>query len=288
MPSLTATVGPYRVIKVLGQGAIGAVYQAQNLKSGREVALKTVETPWAALLPLIRREIHALGRLRHPGVVQILDSGTQEGVPWYAMELIEGPTLREHARTFRMRRPSELMELLSVTRRLCSALAYVHGEGIVHRDLKPDNVLVREILVPPGPVKRRRDSETPRRSMPVLVDFGLVAEWPGALGRENLAAESTGVGTPVYSAPEQLRGEMVDARADLYSLGCMLYELLGGRPPFEGTVRDVVHAHLHVDPRPLSQLAPWVSPELEALVLRLLAKDRRQRLGYAADVSDAL
>jgi hypothetical protein len=263
-------IGPYRLLELLGCGSMSAVYRAEHLRSGRLVALKAVQAPWAALPPLIRREIHALGRLRHPGVVQILDSGTHKGLPWYAMELLEGPTLREQARRLELRRPEELLEPLGVVRRLCEALAYVHGEGIVHRDLKPDNVLLR----PDG--------------RPVLVDFGFLAEWPAALGRESLAADALQAGTPLYLAPELLRGRMADARADLYSLGCVLYELLAGRPPFEGSAAEVCQAQLHAQARPLSELAPWVPAKLEALVLRLLAKEPRKRLGYATDVAAAL
>jgi predicted Ser/Thr protein kinase len=259
--------GPYRVSSLLGRGTMGAVYRAEHATSGRLVALKIVKVPWASLLPMVRREIRALERLHHPGVVRILDSGAEAGVPWYAMELIEGPTLRQWASAQEPRAPSEVLSLL---RRLCRALAYVHGEGIVHRDLKPENVLLRA------------------DGQPVLVDFGVLAAFGGADGRETLSVEAGPAGTPLYMAPEQLRGELVDARADLYALGCVMYELFGGEPPFTGTPQQVREAQLHVEPRALADLAPWAPAELSELVSRLLRKEPRKRLGYASDVAAVL
>jgi serine/threonine protein kinase len=122
----------------------------------------------------------------------------------------------------------------------------------------------------------------------VLVDFGVLAAFGGAHGRETLSVEAGTAGTPLYMAPEQIRGELVDARADLYALGCVVYELLGGEPPFGGTAQQVREGHLHQEPRPLLELAPGLPAELAELVHRLLRKDRRERLGDATDVAVAL
>jgi predicted ATPase len=292
---LGKTIGPYRIVGLLGRGGVGSVYRAEDGRSGRLVALKTLERPLVAFLPTIRREISALAHLDHSGIVRILDSGAQGGVPWYAMELIEGPGLVEHCRG----RP--LAEALTCVRRLCGALAYLHGEGLVHRDLKPENILIRFERSEPGagieldePATDGRSHIAHRSSLiahcwPVLVDFGLAVSSAAAYSREALDTESGGSGTLLYMAPEQLRGELVDARADLYSLGCVLYELLTGHPPFQAaSAAELAQSHLHEPPEPPSKHEPGLPQALDALVLRLLAKSPRERLGHADDVGAAL
>ncbi|MBI2567795.1 MAG: protein kinase [Candidatus Schekmanbacteria bacterium] len=256
-------------------GAMGAVYRAQHVQSGLEAALKTVHVPRQGILPMLRREIQALARLRHPGIVRILDSGTENGMPWYAMELIQGMTLREFARAaWSPASPAPnnggLLRLLSVFRRASSALAYIHGEGLIHRDLKPDNILVA------------------KDDRPVLVDFGLRVEFAGADTRESLSGVIEAGGTLQYMAPEHMRGEMLDARSDLYSLGCMFYELLTGRLPFSGdSVAEIIRGHLEERPQLPSRLSPALPRELDDLIMSLLRKEPRQRTGYASDVAAA-
>lgn len=334
MSDAPESIGAYHVLEPLGRGGMGIVYRAMA-PDGRVVALKTVRVGSEAQLAGLRREIHALARLRHPGIVHILDEGVWEGLPWYAMELLEGVPLKRYARArgWRAAQPlaeydvstevsfpepwwtstlesgapagrwkarendtsrttedpaasgderglqgnprrdvgRDLVHLLSVVRSLCTPLAYLHGEGLVHRDLKPENVLVR----PDG--------------VPILVDFGLVTQFSGDVSREALTAAAVSGGTVSTMAPEQIRGELVDARADLYSLGCILYELLVGRPPFVGQLPvEVLWQHLYAEPQPPSVLAPDVPEPLERLILQLLAKDPRQRLGYAMDLAAAL
>jgi hypothetical protein len=164
---------------------------------------------------------------------------------------------------------SEIPELCRVTRRLCEALAYIHGEGIVHRDLKPANVFVR-----PG-------------GQPTLVDFGLVVEHSGTGGREVLDVEAIHAGTAAYMAPEQIEGELVDARADLFALGCMLYESLTGRLPFPKDLYDRKRSWT-AQLRPPSRMAPAVPEAVDALVLGMLERDPRDRIGHASDVAAAL
>jgi eukaryotic-like serine/threonine-protein kinase len=251
---------------------MGVVYRAAHRDTADLVALKTIAIPNELLLSSVRREIHALARIRHPGIVRIVGEGVEDGVPWYAMEIVDGVTLREYPR----RSEGGLLGVLGVVRKLCGALAFLHGEGLVHRDLKPDNILVLQ------------------GGNPVIVDFGLAARFGGAVSREELGLAEEGLGTIAYASPEQLRGESVDARADLYSLGCVLYELLTSEPPFSGTsLFQVVRRHLEDAPSPPSLHArcespDGVPPELDALVLRLLAKDPAARLGYADDVAAAL
>jgi len=294
--SRTERIGPYRVLVELGRGGMGVVYRAVR-DDGPEVALKIPSKEMAHLFGWIRREIHALGRLRHPGVVRILDEGVEQGVPWYAMELLHGQPLdrvlglrvAEHEvtadlRSFEIRdgaysrtaaaqprvRP-DLKRGLTLMYRLARGLAYIHARGLVHRDLKPENVFVRE------------------GDQPVLVDFGLVAHFHALTSREVLEVSGRATGTAIYIAPEQARGELVDARADLYSFGVMLYEIVTGRPPFESSsVAEIFTMHLHEKPVVPSALVRDVPPVLEELILTLLAKKRGARLGYAEDVANLL
>ncbi|MBI2567782.1 MAG: AAA family ATPase [Candidatus Schekmanbacteria bacterium] len=342
------TIGPYQLHEVLGRGGMGIVYRAEHGEHGQKVALKTVHIVAAGLLQSLRREIQALARIRHPGVVRIVSEGVQDGLPWYAMELVEGTTLDRWCRlrgaitaaemrieeepwwtcsledglagaptsdedspphlpplagrwmeggavapassrrwiqepqapgggpepdrlAAELLKATDTVPILTVVRRLCGALAYLHGEGIVHRDLKPGNVIVR----PDG--------------MPVIVDFGLAYRFAGEVSREELAIEASAAGTLGYMAPEQIQGEVVDSRADLYALGCILRELLTGEPPFAMTTPlAAIQAHLTTPAAPPSRCVPSISPELDAIVLRLLAKEPRERFGYAQDVARAL
>jgi eukaryotic-like serine/threonine-protein kinase len=293
---LRSRVGPYRLLGLLGQGGGAAVYRAEA-PGGGVVALKTLPAPSVAHLPQIRREILALTRLRHPGIVRILDHGVEDGVPWYTMELIQGPALRslgppaDHGWT-----PRALRERLAPFPRLCEALAYLHGEGLVHRDLKPENILLRAASGErraasseqraAGPGLAARSSQL--AAFPVLVDFGVVSRYAGGLSRETLTDEGHAPGTLLYMAPEQLRGEPIDARADLYSLGCILYEMCCGTPPFSGSVWDVWRAHQEQPALAPSARVPGIPRRLDELVLRLLAKEPRDRLGSSLSVASAL
>lgn len=269
--------GPYQVLERLGGGGTGVVYRARHTGSGRTVALKTVRTPDPRNLRSIRREIHALGRIRHPGIVEVVAQGVDAGLPWYAMPLLEGPMLRSHMEAmWGSAQPSgtaaagDLPRAVSILRRLCDALAFLHGEGLVHRDLKPDNILLRS------------------GDEPVLVDFGFASVFEGQKGRESIDAAGVFEGSFGYMAPEQIAGDLVDARADLYALGCILYEMLAGRPVFQGVGWQAVRHHLGSAPEPPSRWVDGVPPALDELVLRLLAKQPRERVGYAEDVAAVL
>ena len=313
MPSpfvqLPARVGPFEITGLLGEGGMGIVYSART-SSGDRVAIKTVPAVERTLLSTLRREIHALGRVSHPGVVRVLATGVDGGRPWYAMELLEGTTaaaLRDslwgdqlglakthvseggtdsqrtvpirgtHAPiTFAVGRPrgpaaaGQLPRVLTIARRLLGTLAFLHGEGIVHRDLKPHNIFLRT------------------GDQPVLVDFGLAVRSAGTIGREVVDEALDVVGTPAYMAPEQIRADLVDSRADLYAFGCVLYELLTGRPPFLGASAVIMEHHLSVEAAPPSAFVDGVAPPLDELLRRLLAKRPRDRLGHAEDAIAAL
>ncbi len=277
------------------------VYFAEHAETGERVALKTVESADASLLSGIRREIHALRRVDHPGVVRIVAEGIEGDLPWYAMEVVEGRTLREYnadvaeldtlGRLARVTpvanriadlridvaRPrfvraanGALPQLLGLLRDICDALAFVHGMGLVHRDLKPENVMIR----PDG--------------SPVLVDFGLAMQLRGAGGRDVLELGDGFLGTPAYMAPEQIDGELMDARVDLYALGCMMYESITGSAPFVGTVEQVLDQQVREPPERPSARVSDVPPELEEIILGLLQKRPRDRVGYADDVAAVL
>ena len=305
------TIGPYEILRPLGRGGMGVVYAARAPGSPTEVAVKTVATVSQSLLSGLRAEVMALRRLEHPSVVRILDEGFSDTHPWYAMELVQGRTLAElnvslwpalavgfDGRTtlsasgsapdnlpgdtaenslsdlprFEPAAAGHLQEVLTTYARLCAPLCHIHSAGLVHRDLKPSNVMLRV------------------DGAPVLMDFGMASRALGSLGREGIDVGNWFIGSVAYASPEQLRREFVDARADLYSLGCMLYETLTGRPPYLGrTVREVVEQHLDRDPPPRpSQLVTNLPPELEHLVLSLLAKRARDRIGHADDLAAAL
>jgi predicted ATPase/tRNA A-37 threonylcarbamoyl transferase component Bud32 len=260
-------LGPYELSEPLGRGGMGVVYRGRHTETGRLVAVKTISVPDETLVASFRREIHALARLRHPGIVRILDQGVDSGLPWYAMEVLDGTSLRAYTLAGSLDR---LSSVLTLARRLCAPLAFLHGEGIVHRDLKPDNVLVLG------------------SGVPVLVDFGLASYFAGTAGREALDVVMAG-GTITYMAPEQIRGELVDARADLYAFGCVLYELLTGWPPFVGrTATELALSHLERAAGPPSEIVPGLPPALDDLVLRLLAKEPSERIGHADAVAAVL
>ena len=306
-------VGDWLIAGVLGRGGMGVVYDATHAQTGARAALKTVRAPKQMSISGIRREIHALASVSHPGIVKVLDHGLTEGLPWYAMEYLEGDDLfgwtgtqrqgskfrgsDAHVATQQLHTGSlaaatsaevyiepflarvkgvvaaGLRPTLTVVRRMCEGLEFVHGLGIVHRDLKPENLIVR----PNG--------------MPVLVDFGLMSRFSshGALSREPVqAADTLLAGTVFYVAPEQIRGEFVDARADLYALGCMLFELLTGSAPFQGSQSEIMVQHLE-DPAPRASAVRDGIPEaLDALIQRLMAKRPEDRFGHATDVARAL
>ncbi|MGD0678381.1 MAG: protein kinase [Polyangiaceae bacterium] len=304
-------VGPYCLLETLGQGGMGVVFRARHSNSEKIVALKTVSVEAPAWIDCIRREIRALTYIRHPGVVRILDDGTHEGRPWYAMELLEGETLRNYLqRTWspyrvapsrpppsgrlshtepepgvaiahlRSERQSvlphaslsipaaggHLTTTLRICRRICATLAFLHGEGFINCDLKPENILLVN-------------------GDPILIDFGLIAQ---NMPRETLDYGRMMAGTLPYMSPEQLRGEFVDARSDLYSLGCMLYELLVGTPPFTGPPAAVRAQHLISLPAVPSARVSGVPPALDQLTLALIEKDLSRRAGFADEVAARL
>lgn len=268
MPGLPVErVGPWRLDRLLGQGGMARVYRAVG-DDGSVVALKWLHRASPAVLAGFAEEVRLLERLVHEGIVRYRAHGVERGLPWVAMEYVEGQDLRVYTEKLRLRPPMERqVRAREIARALCRALAYVHSQGLVHRDVKPSNVLLEG------------------KGRVLLTDFGVAC----AAADAPLTGIGVLVGTAAYAAPEQIAGGRVDARADQYGLGCTLYYLLTGRRPFEETdTAALLHAHLERPPRPPSERDPTVAPDLEAFVLRLMAKDPAARFADMVEAEAAL
>jgi serine/threonine-protein kinase len=263
-PMIGQMVGPYRVINLIGRGGMGEVYLAQDSRLARKVALKLLPSHIAQdrqRLERFKREARAASALNHPNILTIHEIGDAEGSPFIATEFIEGVTLRERMADQQMK----LGQALDVIIQVASALSAAHQAGIAHRDIKPENIMIRR----DGYVK--------------VLDFGLAKLVErSAAGPEasTLVKTEEGVimGTARYMSPEQARGQAVDARTDIWSLGVVLYEMLSGRAPFEGaTTGDVIVSILEREPPPLARYSPEVPAELEWIATKALRKDREER-----------
>ncbi len=254
----------YRLDSEIGRGGMGIVYRATDLELHREVAVKVLPTATSSVEARQRlmREARAAAALNHPHIISVHDVGEANGAPFFVMELAQGPSLAKA-------RPAELSRVVDIAGQLCAALEHAHANNIVHRDLKPDNVLLSSGLN--GSVK--------------LADLGLALPADAArISRAGLI-----VGTAAYMAPEQALGQTVDGRTDLYALGVLLYEMTTGRLPFIGDdPLSVVSQHVHASVVPPRMLRPDLPRALEAVILRLLAKDPAQRFATAAETANAL
>jgi len=271
------TIGPYRVTGVIGQGGMGAVYAAEHALLGRPAAIKVLLPELSQKQDIVMRffnEARAATAIRHPGIVEIYDFGwTTDGAAFIVMERLDGETLARRAARGRMR----WQAALGVARQIAGALAAAHSKAIVHRDLKPDNVFL--VL----------DPEVPGGERIKLLDFGIAKLAGESSSAANATRTGQVMGTPTYMAPEQCRGVAVDHRVDLYALGCVVFELCSGRPPFigEGT-GDVLAAHIHVPPPSLAAMSVEAPYAVEQLVQRLLAKSPRERVQTAEETIRAI
>lgn len=261
-------IGPYRVLRPIGQGGMAAVYEGEDQKTGRRVAVKLL-THRGLARPRFAREYRALTRLDHPNIVRVYRYGLHEGNPYLSMELVDGDAIQVYAKSIGV--PGSRKRTVEVTRVLAEvadALQYLHDRAIIHRDLKSSNILIL------------RDGRAK------LLDFGTARYLSGA---ESITRHGEFVGTFAYASPEQIMGGHVEGRSDLYSLGVLLYRLLTGRRPFQA---DTPHAlaKLHVEKRPTppSKLVPKIPPALDDLVMRLLEKDPADRPASASAVAEYL
>ncbi|MDA3030481.1 MAG: protein kinase, partial [Actinomycetota bacterium] len=249
--------GRYTVGQMIGTGGMADVYLGLDTRLNREVAIKVLRRDLAkdpAFVARFRKEALAAGGLNHPGIVAVYDSGEENNSPYIVMELVSGQTLRQKLQAGQL----PLSTSLEIIKGILQALAYSHNKGIVHRDIKPSNIMITDS----GDIK--------------VMDFGI------ARATDDIGATLTNtwnvVGTAQYLSPEQATGEMADGRSDLYSLGCLMYELLTGRPPFTGdTPVSVAYQHVSSPLTPASQINPALDTNLDQMLEVVLAKDPNDR-----------
>jgi eukaryotic-like serine/threonine-protein kinase len=273
------TLGGYRIVAQLGQGGMGAVYLAEHQRIDRKAAVKVLLPQFSQDAGVVSRfftEARATSKIRHPGIVEIFDCDVQaDGRAYIIMEYLEGESLA--ARLARTRTISD-PETREILRQIASALGAAHGKGIAHRDMKPDNVFLST------------DPEQPGRTIVKILDFGIAKLFGSTLASENKTRTGSILGTPVYMSPEQCKGAgHVDHRTDIYSLGCIIFEMLSGRPPFvHAGMGETIAAHIYEPPPRLLSVAPNAPPDIDALVTRLLAKDPAARPQTMAEIAAAL
>jgi serine/threonine protein kinase len=274
LPKGTTVDGKYTIERALGRGGTGTVYEAQHAVIGHRVALKIVNADRAQrpeTLARFQREAKICGTIRHPNVGQIYDVGTHDGKPYMVLELHEGQSLAEVLAESVLPIPA----ILEIVLQVLSGLAAIHDVNVVHRDVKPDNVmLVRSIS---GDIVVK------------LVDFGISKVINTDISERTLTREGSILGSPDYMSPEQLRGQQVDVRTDLYAVGVLLYEAVVGSPPFDAeNLSDLMAAILRDPVQPPRELRGDCPAELEALILRALSREPAARFQSAVEMARQL
>jgi serine/threonine-protein kinase len=268
--------GRYRIKSVIARGAMGVVYVADQMPLNRQVALKVLDQPLEGedserVQKRFFREASTLARLEHPNTVRIYDFGVWENVPFIAMELVEGFSLRR----LQGNGAIPAVRAIDIGLQICSALREAHAMGLVHRDLKPANILITRHAGQLDFVK--------------VVDFGLAKGFYG--GDQDLTQAGQVLGTPMYMSPEQIRDESCEPRSDIYSLGVVLYRSLTGETPFaKGSTAEVLMANLYDKPRPFREVAPDldIPPAVEWVVMRCLEKKLGDRFANVVELQKAL
>lgn len=272
-------LGRYEIVGLLGAGGMGEVYRARDHELDREVAVKILpEGAWEDTKRLERfeREAKIVAGLSHPNILPLFDFGREGQVVFIVSELLEGKTLREHLSARKKLLPLE--DAIDIATAAAAGLGAAHANGIVHRDIKPENILL-----------------TKDRTLKIL-DFGVARQSPSDPGtgipdvsESTLTGPGTLIGTTGYMSPEQLRGQTVDARSDVFSLGCVVYEMITGERAFAGkTAADRMTAVLRTDPTPPSSIRNNLPTAIDQIVSRCLAKDPNERFESARDVAFAL
>ncbi len=270
----------YLVLEKLGEGGISTVYRVKHLHLNKVYALKILQQVKPESTLRFQQEAKAVTLLRHPNIVGVVDFGVSDGRPYMVMECVEGQSLSSYVKNEK----PDSVELARICSEICLALAHSHERGVVHRDIKPGNILV----------SRGEDNI----DHPIVLDFGIAK----ITGDEEEDAESkrsksqltrTGdiFGTPLYMSPEQCQGQKVDARSDVYSFGCVMYELVNGKPPFEGdSPYQIIHKHICQAPPPFQSTTERAgqSKQLESIILKAMAKQASDRFQYMLEMSSAL
>jgi serine/threonine-protein kinase len=259
--------GRYEIEQEIGRGGMAAVYAARDRQTNGAVAVKVMHPSLGDLLGVERfmREIRVTSTLRHPGIVPLLDTGEVDGQPYYTMPLVRGETL---AQRLQREQHIPLEETIAIAQELLDALAHAHEMGITHRDIKPANILLSG-------------------GRAVLADFGIAKAMEG--NDERLTSSGLAIGTSEYMSPEQASADRVDHRSDIYSLGCVIYEMLAGGPPFSGTSAQAIRArHLQESMPGIRVVRPTVTRKLEAVVAKALAKVPADRYANARAFQEAL
>ena len=271
----TVLEGKYRLESLIGQGNFGAVYRATHLTLDRLVAVKLLDAnlqPGDEPVARFQQEGISACRIQHSNAVAIMDfSVTSEGIPFLVMELLRGQTLEDELNQRGRLTPERCAEILIP---VCGVLTEAHSLGIIHRDVKPQNIFLHQ----------GRHGEAVK-----VLDFGIAKLFGDAAADQELTLEDGVIGTPIYMAPERFVKVEYDGRADVYSVGVMLYEMLVGKPPFYLTGTSplkVIYAHMNEEPRSPRELNPELSPEIEKVVLRALDKDMARRPTAAQLVSE--
>ena len=265
----TALADRYRIERKLGEGGMATVYLARDLRHERDVALKVLRPELAAVIGAERflAEIRTTANLQHPHILPLFDSGEADSFLFYVMPYVEGESLRD-----RLSREKQLpiADALRIGTGVASALDYAHRHDVVHRDIKPENILLHD-------------------GQPLVADFGIALALSTA-GGSRMTETGMSVGTPTYMSPEQAMGERdIDARADIYSLGCVVYEMLTGEPPFTGATAQAIAARMLTEsPRPLTTQRHTIPAHVEAAVLTALEKLPADRFATAQAFADAI
>jgi len=267
--------GSFKALARLGEGSMGEVYLAEHQRIARRAAIKVLSPERTRDADAVRRlfvEARATSMIRHPGIVEIYDCDVhRNGRAYLVMEHLEGETL---ARRLERTAPLPWPLACRIARRVSDAIGAAHRAGVIHRDVKPDNVFLLS------------QTEWPAATEVKVLDFGLAKLLAGNFVGVTGTVQGSLVGSPTYMSPEQCRGEPIDHRCDIYALGCVLFELCAGRPPFiDSRVRDVLEAHTVRPPPALGPLVPDAPVWLARLVARMLAKDPRRRPPSMDEVS---
>jgi serine/threonine protein kinase len=260
--------GRYEIERELGRGAMATVFLAKDLRHDRTVAIKLLQPEITTALTAERflREIQITAKMQHPNILGLFDSGAEDGLCYYVMPHVEGESLRDR---LLWDKHLSLDNAMNVAMEVLSALAYAHSRGVVHRDIKPENILFSA-------------------GHAIVGDFGIaraVSE-----GQRSITAIGIPLGTPPYMSPEQAQGlENIDHRSDIYSVGCMVFEMVAGRPPFVGlSVGKVIQQHLSAPPPKLNEFRPDAPEALDSIIGRALVKDRAGRFQSAEEMYEAV